>query len=229
MATGRVLLAGWDVAVAVFFLLFFLDHVDVRLHDRFFFCILLVCLGPEPILRRLLNYHSAALGPARAALCGVRPPRRRVRDDLSYILATAYGSASKLLARPCGEGAAFLSGSTSAAVSFVHRDSAATELVPCGEESLACVTFAVKLFLFGAELVPERVEGFIMGAVDNVAEPEEEEYVNMGALLLRFLGGGVSSLVQHGVDHFFQREELPFIVGITQAETYFLALVPIQT
>lgn len=55
----------------------------------------------------------------------------------------------------------------------MHGDAAASELVSVREEAFACVAFADKLLVFGAELVPEGVEGFIVRSVDYVAEPME--------------------------------------------------------
>lgn len=56
----------------------------------------------------------------------------------------------------------------------MHRDTTPTaELVACGEEAFACIAFANKLVVLVAELVPEVVEGFVVGSEDDVAEPEK--------------------------------------------------------
>ena len=45
----------------------------------------------------------------------------------------------------------------------------AAEFVACGEKTFACVAFTEERFVLGAEKVPERVEGFVVGTVDDVA------------------------------------------------------------
>ena len=47
--------------------------------------------------------------------------------------------------------------------------SGAPEFVAGGEEAFACVAFSQEGFVFGAEGVPEGVEGFVVGSVDDMA------------------------------------------------------------
>lgn len=154
MTTSRILLAGRNIAVSIFFLLFFLDQVNVCQHDGFLISILLIRLGPRSILRRLLHYSPPTLGPTRATLRVIQPLNRRVSDDSSNILTPTNRGASELLARASCQCAAFLGCGASAALSFVSGNSATSEFVSCREEALARVAFANELFVFVPELVP---------------------------------------------------------------------------
>ncbi len=47
-----------------------------------------------------------------------------------------------------------------------------TDFTTSRQEAFACVAFSDELVVFVAELVPEFVEVFIMGAVNYVGEPD---------------------------------------------------------
>lgn len=66
----------------------------------------------------------------------------------------------------------------------MFRNTTTSEFVSSREEAFARVAFANELFMFVAELVPKGVERFIVGAMDNVAEPEEmvRRFFNVGAV-----------------------------------------------
>lgn len=51
---------------------------------------------------------------------------------------------------------------------------AAAKFVACRKEAFARVAFAEERLMLIAELVPERVEGFVMGTVDYMAQPERK-------------------------------------------------------
>lgn len=173
MTTCGILFAGRNIAVSVFLLFFLLDQVNVCQHDGLFIGILLIRLGPRPILRCLLHYPPPTLGPARASFRSIQPLSRRVRDDLSYILTSANRSASKLLARARSQCTAFLSGGASTALGFMSRNTTTSEFVSSREKPFPRVAFANKLFVFVAELIPKGMKGFVVGPVNNVAEPGE--------------------------------------------------------
>lgn len=66
----------------------------------------------------------------------------------------------------------------------MFRNTTTSEFVSCREEAFARVAFANELFVFVAELVPKGMERFIVGAMDNVAEPEEivRRFFNVGVI-----------------------------------------------
>ena len=52
----------------------------------------------------------------------------------------------------------------------MHGYPSTSKLVTGGEEAFARVTFVDERFMFVAELIPELMEVFVMGAVDYVAK-----------------------------------------------------------
>ena len=58
-------------------------------------------------------------------------------------------------------------------MSFVSGNTATSEFMSSRQEAFARVAFADELFVLVAELVPKGVKGFVMGTVNNVAEPGE--------------------------------------------------------
>ena len=50
----------------------------------------------------------------------------------------------------------------------MHGDVTTAELVTCRQEALARVALADQLLMLGAKLIPKVVEGFVMGAVDDM-------------------------------------------------------------
>lgn len=97
MSPGWVLLIGWNIKATIFRSLLLLNHVNVCEHNGFLGSILLVRLGPETSLSRFLYYGSAARSAACATFRRIYPSRCRIRDDLSYIFATAHEGSSELL------------------------------------------------------------------------------------------------------------------------------------
>lgn len=73
---------------------------------------------------------------------------------------------------------------------FLHRDAAASEFMPFGEEPFAGVAFAEELFMLGAELVPERVERFVVGAMNDVTKPVRRNLNKRALLCLEHYGKG---------------------------------------
>lgn len=169
MSTGWVLLIGWNIKATIFRSLLLLNQVNVCEHNGFLVSILLVRLGPETSISRLLYYGSAARSAACATFRRIYPSRCRIRDDLSYIFAAAHEGSSKFLTGAGSQNSAFLSGSTSAALSLVHRNAAPSKSMAGGKKTLSCVAFADELFVFCAKLVPKDMKRFIVGPMDNVA------------------------------------------------------------
>lgn len=169
MPARWVLLTGWDIKTTILLFLLFLNQVNVCEHNGFLVGILLVRLRPETILCRLLNYGSAVLSAACTTFHGIYPSRCRIRDDLSYIFAAAHRGSSELLTGAGRQDSAFLSGSTSATLSLVHRNAAAPKSMAGGKKPFSCVAFGDELFVFCAKLVPKDMKKFIVGPMDNVA------------------------------------------------------------
>lgn len=169
LAANWVLPTGWDIRRSILLFLLFLNQINACEHDSFLVGILLVRLSPETSLCRFLYYGSAALSATCATFCRIYPSRCRIRDDLSYILARVYGGSSELLTGAGSRDSAFLSGGTSTALSFVHRNAAAPNLAAGGKKAFSCVAFPEKLFVLFAELVPKVMEKLIVGPMDDVA------------------------------------------------------------
>lgn len=168
LPAGWVLLTGWDIRSTILLFLLFLNQVNICEHDSFLVGILLFRLCPETSLGRLLYYGSTALRAACATFYGIYSSRCRIRDDLSYVLAAAHEGSSELLTGAGSQDSAFLSGSTSTALSLVHRNATAPKLVASGKKAFSCVTLADELFVFCAELVPKGMKRFIVGPMDDV-------------------------------------------------------------
>lgn len=169
MPTGRVLLTGWNIKGTVLLFLLFLDQVNVCEHNGFLVGVLLVHLGLETSLCRLLYYGSTAISAACATFHGIYPSRCRIRNDLSYIFAAAHEGSSELLTGAGSQDSAFLSGSTSTTLSLVHRNAAAPKPMAGGKKTFSCVAFADELFMFCAKLVPKGMKRFIVGPMDDMA------------------------------------------------------------
>ena len=109
-----------------------------------------------------------------------------------------------------------------AAAGFVHGYAAAADFVTGGKETLTCVAFSEEGVVFFAELVPEVVEGFVVWAVDDVAESMEESQVGLYALW-----GESFLLVEHGIGDPFQGHELAFVTSVSEAQTDVLTCIDI--
>ena len=98
MAPSRVFFAGWDVGVAVFLLLSFLDEIDVCEHEGFF---VFVCevnrFRACPAFLRLFDDASPPLRPTCAASRNRTPSLCCVCNHLPYILPASHARASKFL------------------------------------------------------------------------------------------------------------------------------------
>lgn len=169
MPARWVFLTGWNIKATIPLFLLFLNQVNVCEHNGFLVGILLVRLSPETSLCRLLNYGSAVLSAACATFHGIYPSRCRIRDDLSHIFAAAHEGSSELLTGAGSQDSAFLSRSTSATLSLVHRNAAAPKSMAGGKKTFSCVAFGDELFVFCAKLVPKDMERFIVGPMDDVA------------------------------------------------------------
>lgn len=104
----------------------------------------------------------------------------------------------------------------------MHGYAAAADFVAGGKETFACVAFSEEGVVFFAKLVPEVVEGFIVRAVDDVAEPMAGCQVGIYALW-----GESFLLVEHGIGDLFQGHELAFVTSVSEAQTDVLTCIDI--
>ena len=172
MTAGWVFVAGRDIGVAVFLPLLLLYQIDVCEHHSLFVLIRKVdrrC--PRPAFLRFLDNASSPIRPACTPFRDRNPSLCCVRYHLPYVLPPSHACASEFLPGPSGECASFLGSGASASLRLVEGKArtAAAKLVACGEEAFACVAFAEEGFVLGTELVPEGVERFVVGSVDDVA------------------------------------------------------------
>lgn len=79
--------------------------------------------------------------------------------------------------------------------------SASAEFVACRKKAFACVSLAGELLIFTPKLIPERVEGLVVGPMDDMTEPVEgsqrSEYIILGNAQVRIL-------MEHRIDNLLQ-------------------------
>lgn len=207
--SGWVVFAGGDVVVTVLLPLFFLYKVDVGEHDGFLVGVVGVGFGLEAcVVCQVDDFPDASRIGVPAAAHDVDPPLSSVGDDFSHVLPSQHAGTSELLTGSCGQRTSFLGSGSGTSLCFVHWDPlrGSPELAAFGEEAFPCVPFPQEGLVLIPQLVPQAVEGFVVGTVDVVAE-----------------------LVQHGIHHLLERQELPFVPGVPQPQAYLLPSVPVET
>ncbi len=155
--------------------LLFLHELRQRLRDRSIIGVILLCLRPESIPRRLIRNLPALLRPGHTSLGDGRPPRRRIGNHLPYIdvpgTTRRLGRrAAETLSGAFGEGAPLLGGGAGLPPELVERDALAAQLLALRQEALARVALDDQRLVLGAELVPLGVEYLVVRSADDVGE-----------------------------------------------------------